>query len=155
PFDLRNQLTFGRQQLWYMRRHVRVHPGAAVRRRPVSDGRMRCRRGGAMTARLSLLIAAGVLGLPCFSMLGTACAASDEALSGSNDAGNTLPGTSNQEGDTSSDASNCGADAFELCEGTNVDCEGHDWCPETGAVDGLYALTNIWGTSASDVWAVG
>lgn len=48
-----------------------------------------------------------------------------------------------------------GCDSLEsaLCAPTT--CDGVDWCPEKTPADPRRAFTSVWGSSKSDVWAVG
>ncbi len=62
------------------------------------------------------------------------------------------------------DVNEAGADASvdAGCDAGDRNCTPHvlscaetAWCPEASGVDARYALAAIWGTSATDVWAVG
>ncbi|WP_146645315.1 hypothetical protein [Labilithrix luteola] len=52
------------------------------------------------------------------------------------------------------DATDCDA-SDEHCNQAVVTCADTDWCPKDSGVEALYSLTAIWGSSASDIWAVG
>lgn len=41
------------------------------------------------------------------------------------------------------------------CVSAPSDCSVVDWCPVSTGIDPRFALTSVWGSSKSDVWAVG
>lgn len=54
--------------------------------------------------------------------------------------------------------SDAGPDADAGCDSAfcaPITCEGVDWCPEETPADPRRAFTSVWGSSKSDVWAVG
>lgn len=58
--------------------------------------------------------------------------------------------------DASTDASDADCDASdEHCNQVVVTCADTDWCPANSGVDVRYSLAAIWGSSATDIWAVG
>jgi hypothetical protein len=78
------------------------------------------------------------------------CATTNESTPGPEDGSVTAPGAdSGASADSSCDAGDAG------CASRPISCDDVDFCPAPLELDPSYALTSIWGSSASDVWAVG
>ncbi|OJY23859.1 MAG: hypothetical protein BGO98_18150 [Myxococcales bacterium 68-20] len=114
-------------------------------------GAPRFRRDKIILGASALLLAAMV---PSFA----SCADSEQTEAPSEDASTTL-------GETSIDAGSDAAADVEVdsgCSPSDPNCVSHvlscdeaAWCPVPTTVSTLYSLTAIWGSSKSDVWAVG
>lgn len=100
----------------------------------------------------SASIVAGLV--PAFA----SCAATEQDRGPSDDASVTLGASSSGE--------DAGADAATVvdsgCDASDENCVSHvrpcaetAWCPVSTPVSPLYALTSVWGSGPSDVWAVG
>lgn len=102
---------------------------------------------------LLLLVALPLGALPLLA----SCADSDAEQAPKEDSSTVI--TTTDAGDAATDASSdalapCDA-ADPSCVSTVLTCASVAWCPVSIGVDPRYALTSIWGSSASDVWAVG
>lgn len=109
-----------------------------------------------MKARLFL--AGGLFaGAACVALLVAACA-TDQAEAPPKDDNRTpvpSPVLDADAGDASSDAAPCDPDAGAACPPKLLTCAEAAWCPVPTNLSTLYTLTKVWGSSASDVWAVG
>ncbi|WP_146651497.1 hypothetical protein [Labilithrix luteola] len=100
-------------------------------------------------------------GIASMSVLGAlvaafaSCATNNEGEAVGEDAStSTLPeAAADAEADAERDSSCELPDA--QCTGPVVPCESVSWCMESTPVTPRHALTAVWGTSRSDVWAVG
>ncbi|MBX3188015.1 MAG: hypothetical protein KF819_13415 [Labilithrix sp.] len=89
----------------------------------------------------ALLIVLPFVALPALSLVASCAGAEDQP-----------PGADDASAVITSDAGDAPPDDAAL-EGPT--CASADFCPVSVGVDPRYALTSIWGSSATDVWAVG
>jgi len=83
------------------------------------------------------------------SMSLASCASDEDGALPTDDA--SVPVPTPDGGDAATEASCEGV----ACGPAPLSCAEADWCPVATGVDARYALTAVWGTSATDVWAVG
>jgi hypothetical protein len=81
------------------------------------------------------------------------CAATEDGQ-GPPPSSNPLPEVDGGANEASTEDAGCDA-ADPDCVPTPVSCDDVSWCPSSTGVASLYVLTKVWGTSKSDVWAVG
>ncbi len=95
--------------------------------------------------------------LPAALALGAACAATEG--SGEPDRENVVvpeAGSTDAGGPIDDGAADGGCDASdETCVTKAITCAEAAWCPSDTGVSNLYALTAVWGSGPSDVWAGG
>jgi len=100
-----------------------------------------------------------VVALPLFALaplLVASCADSDDANPHKEDASSVVQPGSDASSTDASDAGVLPCDAGDpTCVSELLTCEEADFCPVPSGVDPRYVLTAVWGSSASDVWAVG
>lgn len=97
----------------------------------------------------------GLASLPALFALGAACAATEG--SGEPDRVSVVaPEAGGEAGAVDAGGADGGCDARdEHCVTEEITCADAAWCPSETGVSNLYALTSIWGSSATDVWAAG
>ncbi|MBX3209637.1 MAG: hypothetical protein KF764_31680 [Labilithrix sp.] len=108
-------------------------------------------------SRAKTLVAVAVLPLALFVPLAMAsCAETDPATPTEDDASSvvTPPEGDGGAGDASDAGPPCDA-GDKNCVSTLLSCAEADFCPATIPIDRRFALTAVWGSSATDVWAVG
>lgn len=95
--------------------------------------------------------------LPAIFALGAACAATEG--SGEPDRENVVvpeAGGGDAGGPVDDGAVDGGCDASDpSCVTKAITCAEAAWCPSPTGVSNLYALTAVWGSGGSDVWAAG
>ena len=112
---------------------------------------MSCSKNVALVASVAF---APLLALPSFAL--ASCASTDAADARQEDASSVIQPS--DAGTPEADA----ADAAPPCEPGDrscvskvLSCEEADFCPVPNGLDRRHALTAVWGSSATDVWAVG
>ncbi len=109
-------------------------------------------------ARRSALAVASALGCISVAFAIASCATSnDEATSANDDAAPAADSASRDTSTNNASDSSCEAgDASDAsCTTTELSCAEADFCTVPTSVDVRYSLTAVWGTTPTDVWAIG
>jgi len=106
-----------------------------------------------------IVAASGVLGLVMLAA-GAASCADSESVAAPDPTPTVVPeaGTPQADLDASADVASdadCSAAGDGGCTTRELTCAEADFCAVPTGVDARYALFDVWGSSASDVWAVG
>lgn len=100
-------------------------------------------------------VAFGAL-LGALVLAAASCADSSESNSNDRDSGSTIPSPPVETKQDAGGDGDGGCDAGGLgCDTPVATCDDGAWCPVTTPLDARLGLGAVWGTSASDVWAVG
>ncbi|MDF2693441.1 MAG: hypothetical protein K0S65_1824, partial [Labilithrix sp.] len=108
-----------------------------------------------MTSRTRVTPRGALLGLAVVTaasatMFAAACADSEKDNQGNPDATVSVPGV-----DADVEPSDAGGDVADGEVVAPVDCTQTAFCPFTAPIPPMVTLNAIWGTSATDIWAVG
>jgi len=86
----------------------------------------------------------------------TSCATTEAGTPAEDPPGATLPEAGATDGSDAGSPVDGGCDAADPdCVSKPVTCAEAAWCPTPTNVSNLYALTAVWGSSKTDVWAAG
>jgi len=103
---------------------------------------------------IALLAAAPLLSVPSLAI--ASCASTDVADARQEDASTIIQPSDSGSSDADSGDAGLPCDpADRSCVSNVLSCDEADFCPVPNALDRRHSLVAVWGSSASDVWAVG
>ena len=103
---------------------------------------------------ITLLAAAPLLALPALAI--ASCASTDPADAHQEDSSTVIQTT--DSGSSDADGGDAGPPCNpddRSCVSNVLSCDEADFCPVTNPLDRRHSLVAVWGSSATDVWAVG